>query len=373
MLGVFSYSAVKASFLNYDRVLSSSDYAQSIFRYSRDRALVEVLINDQIIFRGILNDEATKEDEDQVGFTILGLDSILRRTAIGPGPVRDGLKASQAITNLLSLDPIARVTPLEGVEVDYDFNIENAAPFINKSVQTALDELLLATNSFAFVTLGGKLRVSVRNPRLRRTTLSNAKIFYSTHDPYARSPKILKINRYNNGQHRAFNSFSVNGRFASDRDYVDTYGLREKEITFDWITSVRQAEQVVENLMIKYRVPKREFEIIVRTIDATDLVLGDIIRVSYGPVVSPPEGEKFRSHYGLATYGANKYNIAKGSIRITPTTPWIVYAKNDDTKNFVTTLKLREYGTEAAITVIEVIEPSLGRYGEGRYGEAIYG
>lgn len=377
VVGVFSSTSVRVKFLNYDKVLSDPDHAESIFRYSRDRAIAEISVNGVIVYRGILNEEATREDEDEVSFTILGLDSVLKRTRVGPGPVRDGMLVSQAILNLLSIQAIALVAPTsaDNINVDFDFRIENAGPFLNKSVQAVLNDLLVASNAFLYVDNDGRLAVNVRNRVLSRDEARNRKVFYAAHDKYERSPKVLKINNFNNGLHRAFNSFSINERFASDQNFIDTYGLREKELDYNWITSIRQAEEVSNNLLINYRVPKREFELVVRTEDLGNVVLGDVVSVEYGPVISPPEGEELITQYGVARYGQSRYNISKGSIRINGPTSWIVYARKDDTKNFVTALKLREYGIKQGDSTIEVTGPDSGvaLYGEARYGEAVYG
>lgn len=366
VLGVFSYTHVKLKFLNYDGVLSDSVSTESIFNFQRDRAKVRIVFRD-FEFTGLINDEATKEDEDSIEFTVISNDSIIRKTSVTGGLLTNNMLFSEAIFAILNRSPINNTINVSAsnIHLDIDERIDDVSSLENVSSHNALNELLVVSNSFLYIDSNDNAIVSFRT---RNTDV--AATFYGDYDPLNRSPQVLKLHSLNNGTNRAFNSFVVNEEIMEDTNYINAFGFRRKDISADFITSFSRKRAIASNLLNKYRYPKFEGKIRVPTRDATQLTLGSVIRIDFPKLFSPADGDATTSKYGGGLYATNRYPNTTGNIFIDPRVGWIVYEREDTPQDFTTTLKVREYGYQINDSLIIDLQ---GVYGEAVYGRSSYG
>ena len=85
---------------------------------------------------------------------------------------------------------------------------------------------------------------------------------------------------------------------------------------------------------------------VVKTEAVKQIRLLDLVRVAFPYQVKPDPEDDRLPMYGVAKYGEVRYANTTGSFRITQNISWKVYGISENSKNFTTTLKLRQTGTE---------------------------
>ena len=368
-IGVFSFNSVTLKLLNHSGLFSNENGLSSIFPYGRDRARVDISLG-EFSFTGLISEDATREnDNESVTFTILSADSILRTTVITGGTLRAGDMASQMILSILTIPRIASLITATSanISLDQDYTVTTTTSFAGKSALAVLNELLVPANSY--ITIDSDLNALVLSRTRVRTNANIRKTFHASHDILRREPPILLIKDYNDGQHRAFNSFVLNSRNPEqDTSFIEAYGFREVSVSAEFVESSSDLEAIETNLLDKWKVPKREFKIVVRTRDASDVSIGDIVRVNYPFVIRPFHGQDSIGKYDVTPKSEAVYSTETGVFRIHDVFGWLVYGRIDDPENFTSELHLREYGHEFGDSFIDTVS----RYGVARYGSATY-
>ena len=370
-IGIFTHGFINLKAINFDGRFNPPEDYRSLFVYSRDRAKVEIKFNlgddsTSIRFKGLLNDEATRQSfkNDIVTFKVLSLDSILRKVKVAGGLVSGGSSASTAIKNILSVPEVTSVLNYDeaNIEVDNDITIDTGSYFDNLTTKDALDDLLVASNSVAYVDSSDNIIV-----RTRTETVNNIFNFYGSGDVFGRE-NIIDIRNYNTGLQRTFNSVIVNNQNSSNDDLIDTFGLRSKNTSFDFITDNDTAMQVADGILDEFKYPKEELDLITYTSEVQGLELLDVVTVDMN-FRRTPEGENDLPYYGVSKYGTAIYPKIEGNLKIRPSKAWKVIGIREDPKTFQTTVKLRVRGNGVDDSTIYLVGTF---YGAARYGLSTY-
>lgn len=346
--GTFTFGNISLKAVNRrgrfsDPVLDS----RSLFPYTRNLCKVFVRFFDEddnefLQFRGIINDDATREKEtdESVRFVVLSYDSVLRLTKVGSGAIASGVSASQAIKIILNVPSITSVLnyDVSNINVVHDFTIDDGEYFSAIPAKQALDELLVCTNSILYI--DDDDNIIVRDRSENATTFN----LYGHGDQFDRE-NIINIKNYNNGFQRAFSSIKFDEAEASNEAAIDMYGLRQKEISFDFITTGATKQALVDNLIEAFKAPKIEAEIDVLTKAVKGINLLDTVRVDF-PFRYSPEGDEFLPLYGAAKWGNFSWPYEYGSIRIKDSIKFKVIMIDHNPSKMTTTLKVRQVGTD---------------------------
>ena len=346
--GIFTFGNIELTAINFTgKFNDQNDNGRSIFPYLRDRTKVEIEFRNKsdtasTRFKGIINDDVTRHNlrSDAVKFTVLSLDSILRQVKVQPGSVVTGDLFSLAIKKILNVPEITSTLTYSAsnITVDLDLTIDEGETFSNSIAKDSLDELLLASNSILYIDETDTVYVK---PRTESATLYN---LYGRGDQYGRN-SILEITDYNNGLHRAFNSIKVNSNTVRTADeWVESYGFRQKSITFDFISDRDKEQEIGDRLLREFQVPKLELQVVVRTEDVLGIELLDSVSVNYPKMLFPDPAYEKLPMFGVAEYGTARYAIEKGSFGINPNISWKVIGIDENPGKFTTTLKLRQAG-----------------------------
>ncbi len=349
-IGIFTFGNLTMRAINYTRKFNDHTDADSIFSFTRDKAKVEIQYRDadanQISqFKGLINEDATRQDtkKDTVRFKVLSLDSIFRQVSIPSGAIATGELFSSVIKKILNVPEITNVIGFNpaNINVNLDLTIDDGEVFSNVVAKTALDDLLRASNSILYIDINEDIIVTDRAENLPLYAL------FGGGDDHGRE-NILSINKFNNGEHRVFNSVKIGDTVVSeDSAWIAENGVRQKSYSFDFITTASKEEQIADRILNHFRVPKMECEIVVITEDVKQTRLLDLVRIGFDFRASPDPESPGMPIYGIAEYDTDYYPHAAGSFRITQNISWKVIGISINAMNFTTTLKLRQSGTEA--------------------------
>jgi len=393
-IGVFTYANITLKGINQDGIFNTADDYRSIFNFTRDKCKVEVKYDDGLgtsftSFRGIINDEATRLDfkKNEVRFKVLSEDSILRKTKVSGGLIATGTTFKTAIERLLNQTDITSILTFDANEIEVSINltIDDGTWFTDKSTKDALDALLVVSNSVMIV------EDSVMIVRTREENTGTIHKFYGEGDLLGRE-NIEDIKEYNTGMQRAFNAITFNDSHVENTALIKTFGLREKIINYGFITDDTKKAQIAQNILNEFKAPKIELEINVPTNLAKNINFFDLVSVDYPYIIKPWEDNRL-ALFGVSKYGTAVYPHLSGGIRISSNTAFKVVGVKEDTKNFMTLLKLRQRGTDlddgvfSDFTTVygqsiygvheyqedDALDPNrISVYGAGKYGTVIY-
>lgn len=346
-VGVYAYNDVTLDCDNSDGFFSDESDPRSLFQFSRDLAKVRVVYFDNDIasstFRGLINDEGTRNDltTDTISFRVLGRDSAIRKTKVIAGVVSNGTSIKNAIFAILNRDEIksSLSVSLANINPDQDGTVDLGAELNDKSTRTALNELLLVSNSVLIITENDEVIVKSRAHDTVKAPLE----LFGKGDLLARE-NIISIGGYNTGLHRLFNSIKVNDTEVADQISLVVYGARKKEISIDWLTSEGNETTLATRILREWKVPKTEFSVTVKTALAKGYDLLDRVVVDY-PLVVQPTGS-FLPICGVTVSGDGDSPLPKvtGSIVISPTVGFKIIEIRENPRDFLSTLKLRQIG-----------------------------
>jgi hypothetical protein len=364
--GIFSFGDISLTLINYDGRFNDESSAGTIFKWRRDLAKVKVtFVNNQgtanIAFEGIINDAATRQDFNAgtVKVKVLSLSSIFRTTKISGGLITNGLLFSDAIKNILNITDIRAILNYDEskVSVGIDRAVDVGSIFDGKTVKEGLNNLLLASNSILYIDDTNTVNVSTRAENINSQIAS----YYGGNDLFGRE-NVLSIKNFNNGLHRMFNNIIINGQSSENNISINSYGIRQKSISLDFITNNQTAFIIADAIINEFSIPKVEMEITVRTQIANTISLLQLVLVNIGNLLRPANGDKFFPIYGVSKYGESKYPHTLANVPIRPIDIFKVIGIYKKPNAFTTTLKLRGTGK---VLVFDEIMPV--------YGEAIYG
>jgi hypothetical protein len=343
-IGLFTYADLNITLINFDGRFNDNTKSSSMFYYTRDRALVEVNYYDNdnnkyLIFSGIINDEATQQDliNDTVKLKVLSRDSIIRKTKVSGGLIKNGDSFLQAINIILGQPKIQNVLNYNpsNITVGYNNVIDNAEQFTDQNTRTVLDALLNASGSVFRVDKNNNMIVS---PRV--VTSKPALELYGGGNLLQQN-NIIKIQKFNDGLQRTFNTFVINKITSEDKGYIDRFGVDIKNYTFDFITQETTSQEIGAYLLNEFKDPKNEVEITVPTNTAKDSEILDPVTVSLKKNAIGWEDKRVPIA-GVAIAGSDYVPYSSGGTIFNNNKNWKITGIIQDTKKLETTLRLRE-------------------------------
>lgn len=345
-IGLYAFSDLQLVGENGEGKLNDEGDARSIFLYSRDLAKVRIVWEDadgaRITFRGLIFDEATRLNakDDLVTFKVLGRDSVIKKATVREGLISDGLSVQQAIINILNSDEITRVLTFNSSNINCAFNpvVTVGSVFDNKNKKEALEELLFVANSVLLISDTDEVIVTSRT----ENTLVDTLELFGAGDIHGRE-NIYGIEDYNNGLQRVFNSIKINDTVERDASSIEAYGLRQSEISLDWLTDTTVLSTVCSAILSQWRYPKIELNVSMPTsvADGADI----LHRVSLDhPLRLTPAGGFFPVE-GVTMEATARFPYEFGSLIVEPTIAFKIVEIVEQVRDFVTTLKLRQVGT----------------------------
>lgn len=366
--GVFVYDSIKLKCFNLDGKFAPPTDSRSIFMHSRDKAKIKINFFDgesessTITFEGLIDERATRMNfkNDEISFTVLSQDSILNRVKVPAGSINNGALISFAIKTLLQLPEITAVLNYDesNINVQNDYEIDEAAVFDNLIVKEVLDKLLSASNSTLIVNKTND--IIVRSRAFNSGAIFN---FYGHGDIFGRE-NIIDITNYNDGLHRMFNTVTVGGVSVSNIGSIDSDGDNEKRINYDFITSPLKKLSIANDLLRDWSVKKKELVITARTVDVKALDFFDLVSINYPYKVTPTPGQELPI-YGVQKYGESYYPRVQGNLKIRPNVAFKVIGIKEEPEKFTTKIKLRQTGNRIDDGYFSGIATL--------YGSAIYG
>jgi len=344
--GVFTFSNIVLRAINSSGRFNDPQDWRTIFRYSRDQAKVTLKFFDadevsRIVFKGIINDEGSvvSIENESVSLPVLSNDSIIKTVTVSAGAITTGTLYSDAIKQILNTPRVTNVLTYSAGNINpaLDLTIDDGSAFDNVLAKTALDELLIASNSIMYVNASNEIIVRDRVP-----STSSPKQFYGPGDTQGRE-NIIQLKSYNTGVHRMFNIVKVNDTASKETDYISTFGARQKDITLDFVTDSTKEAQIAANISNEFKMSKLEFELVTDTETAQGIDIYDPVQVDFQPRLAPADSNKLPV-YGQAKYGSVVYPFEDISVLISSANVYKVIGITENPKNFTTTLKLRQVG-----------------------------
>lgn len=347
--GIFVFGDVTLNTINHSRKFNDHRDAYSIFPYSRDLAKVEVRLYDEtgaytVRFRGLIDEESTRDDihRDAVRVKVLSLNSIFKKTEIAGGSVASGDSFSQAIAKILNVPDITNILGFDAgnINLRIDGTVDNGEFFSSISVDTAINDLLLASNSILII--DGNDDIIVK-PRTESATVFE---LYGRGDIYGRED-IISIREGNDGRQRAFSSILINDIEVKSDAWIEEYGYRQKSITLGFLEDTDNIKAIGASILEDFKVPKREITVSCLTTSVSNIQLLDAVKINYDYRVSPHSGNEVPL-IGQAQTTTAVIAKTHGSHRILPNIKWKVIEIQEKPDSLTTTLKLRQAGTKTS-------------------------
>lgn len=348
-IGIFTYDDLVIKAINQDGYFNDSSDTRSLFFWGRDLCKVRVVFSkdytDTIVFRGLINDEATRLDAsgDMIEFRVLSRDSIVRNTKVAGGTISSGYTATQAFLAVL-LDPkITAVLTVDEANInpDYDFILDDGSAFADKTAREVLSDLLFASNSVMIIDSTDTVMITSREENTDRDIVN-------LYGPYQINQKqnVIRMTGYNNGLQRRITSMKINDVQISNDAYVQTYGFRQKSKTLDFITTEATESAIATTIVSEFQVPKVEAVIDVSSEVARNIQLLDRVSLDW-PLRLKPYSGKFMPMVGHAVIddSSTPLPFQSGSVSIPPAMAFKVIEINEDPNTFETSLKIRQVGS----------------------------
>lgn len=310
-IGIYRHSNFKLTLRNEHGKYSDVDSPRSIFRHKRSNTQVrvtweiaeegpfcgiaetgEAVLSEEIdVIVGLLTDENLSMDLDQqkLSFSVLGRTAIFMKAIVPFSSLSNGDLFSDIIYTCLNQSEITDLMTVSeaNINVALDQTIDDISSLENKTVQEALSELLLATNSILYVS-GDAIVVSPREP--------TAEIQYTFYgQASALGPEnIQNIKGVKNGLAKTFNYISWQGasNAASDAASIAKYGIKKKQIGLDFVTNSSKRNNVLQEIRDEFGSPRQEFELSTPINFKTIAIeLLDRISIDYPTIVIEEESE----------------------------------------------------------------------------------
>jgi hypothetical protein len=224
-----------------------------------------------------------------------------------------------------------------------NLTIDNPEPLFNISYKEALDKLLKISCSVLYIDENDYINI-----RSRADNGSLAMEFWNWGDLFGRN-NILGVSKYNTGLQRAFNLFKIGDTISAlNQPQIDQNGLRQKSLDNieDIITNLESQQLIVDAYRDNFSVAKREFELQVKSETAQDLKLFDLVTVGYSQKPVKRSSAPVLYIGSIPVDVVNMPYQLEGQ-KISQDTGFKIIEKRVDAEKFLTTLKLREIGTNA--------------------------
>ena len=344
--GNYKIGFINLNCLNYRGEFNESD-PRSIFPLKRDLAKVRVVYYDSLTsssgsFKGIITDEGTKlnAENETITIKVLALESILKKVQVQAGKISTGDLFSDAIKSILDVSGITSVLTYDANEIDVflDLTIDDASDFDGVSTWEALKLLLIASNSVVYID-DETIKVKTRDDNTGLVSY-----FYGPGDTLDRE-NIIKISAYNNGNHRIFNSVSVNDTLYTDSVSEGWFGLHQKKLTLSFMTDSTKETIIARTLVEQFRYPRFEFKMTCSTKLANEVDFFDTIGIDH-QIRSIPYKNTDGSLWDTAKYNtANEvYPEDFGGVVIDGRLAFQIIERQENPARFETTLKMRGRG-----------------------------
>lgn len=348
-MGAFFYDDLQLKCYNRDGYFNDEQDIRSIFTFSRDKTKIRVVYTDPnadtIVFRGLLNEEATRLDasRDEIVFRCLSRDSVIRTSRVSGGTITDGVTVKTALIAILNKPEITSVLNFSEANINpaNNITIDNGAKLEEKSAREALNQLLVVSNSVLIIDASDNIIVQSR-------VHNDIDILY-LYGPFdlKRRQNIIDIKNYNNGKQRLFTAFKINDTEELNTGYQQAFGYKQKKITAEFITALATEITIAQALVDEFKVPKVELEVIVQTSVARNVKVLDPVSINHPLRIDPVAG-KFFPIVGQAKIGDSMTPLPYkfGSVSIPEQMGFKVIEIKEDPRSFQTTLKLRQIGTD---------------------------
>lgn len=355
-VGVYRFNDLRLKCENALGTFNEND-SRSIFPFVRDKAKVRVEVlkidssdysmTTKTQFEGIINDEATRQNitNDIIILVALSKDSIFRTSKVPAGIISTGTPVKDAMFAILAQPEIRKLLTVLEANIDpvLNFQIDNPSELDNLEVREALDLLLVASGS-ALVLENDTVIIQERE-----NTSGDPPLELYGRGEISNNANIISISEYNPGKQRQFNSIWLNDGAVviEDNPAISEYGLRQIKFDFPFIADVITLRQIGENMADEFRYPKIELKLRTPTEITENAKLLDLVKVN-APWLKKPLPGNFMPVYGMAKYGdaVTPYPEIFGSVQVLDKFKFKIISIEDDPKNFITTLKLRQTGRE---------------------------
>jgi len=347
-IGLYTYSDLTIKMSNEDGIFNSDKYSSSMFYYTRDRALVDITFVDEqsnstFLYKGLINDESTKQDfgsrsrPSSVSLRVLSLDSILRKTIVPGGLLKNGQSFSSALKTLLNRPAITTILNYDESKINpkLDLTLDNVESFSGEETKSVLEDVLNASVSVFSIDDTNTMVVSSRDVK----PITQKEFF--ANDRKGRD-NLVTFKKFNDGLQRTFNSVKINNTNVNDPLFVERYGARVKKFDWDFITNPNTERTIASAIVEEFKLPKRELELVTKFSFSEEMMILDPVSVLIDKVSLPSDNAERIPNYDSAKYDQDIYPYVRDGLRIDAGIKWKVTAITRDTKSFLTTLRLRE-------------------------------
>lgn len=329
-----SIDSIRLKLINFKNRFSLNSN-ESLFGPSRDGSIVRISFNDKTVFEGVVDESGTYEDERSktIRFIITSFESLFKKYIVTS--VSGTSLVSEALGTILSQPEITPLLSINHIDLGIDSLMDSPSRLEGVNVYTAINQLLLASNSWLRINNDRSISILRRNPR----TLESKRLFYGYYDKPRRSPVILEVKSVNTGIQRVFNSIKINDETISDGYSIEKYGLKElPSTTLPFTDDAVRIRAIGKRILSGFIYEKEEIEIKVLSKDVQGLALGDGISLDLNSNVEKLESQNFIPLYGISS--DNRYPKEEGKI-IPRAITWEIYEKKESPKNLNCILKLR--------------------------------
>ncbi len=359
--GVFTNSSFTMRLNNQSGSYNDVDSLTSIFGYRRAGTIVRVtwlfgasepicgmavcgeavLGPQEVFYEGFLEDKATtlNVETNLLTFNVLGQESVLDTVEKPSGKPVNTDTVKQAIFDILDQTEITNLFTVDigNIDPSLNFAIDDVSPFEGDTVKEVLDELLSASGSVLTI-VDSVVIVSSRDEsaELKYT-------FYGQASPRG-IESIANITGYKNGQNRMFNlwKWTDTSLIARNTTSIEEYGVRKKEIDYDFVTNNTTRQSILDNLRDEFGLPKVEFELKglwdLNTIGLNQL---DKVSVDY-PTNSVPATGEILPIINVARVGEFRIPFSEFALTIEETERFKIIGIKANLKAQEVTFKLRE-------------------------------
>jgi hypothetical protein len=279
-IGVFRNSNISISLKNQSARYSDVDNPLSVFRYRRSGSLVKITWDFNLepeyaglavmpfypseeteVFVGILSDEGSKfsVDDQTISFTALGRESIFQKAIVPFADISAGDMLKDVLFTILNQDRITELLTVDLANIDPGLNqaLDSIAELENKTVQEALNKLLLAGNSVIFIE-GGTIFVRSRDAS------AAVEFEFFGQASVDGAENIVSIRDAVNGENRIINFATWKDSSISQmaESSVEKYDYRKREIDLPAFTNSTKRTNILLSIVTEFGDPKQEFNLV---------------------------------------------------------------------------------------------------------------
>lgn len=360
-VGVLRFNSFTIRFRNEHGLYSDVDNLASIFRSRRGGSKFQVrwqktetpyagvaiagkavVSPEVVIYDGVINDDATRQDIDdqQVTFKILSTDSIFDEVETPFASINVGDLFSDTIFLVLNQTEITKIMTIDvlNITVGLDLTLDVVTEFENTTVQESLEKLLFMANAILF------LRDNVVFVKPRDGGVSSVHSFIGQASNEG-IEDIQGLTSISSGRNQTFNFWTWKDTTlkAEDATSILENGVKKKQIEFPEITDTGKRQSVLDEQRTEFAFPKQEFSL-TTFLDYETLAINmlDQVSVDYPTPLSPGVPGGIIPIYGVSKYDEAIYPQQEFSIIIDKDTPYKIMGININRKSQNIKFKIKE-------------------------------